>query len=83
MGWKDEQDQETTELRGTVKAVGKDAFLLELSAVDRNVWDDDEGVWIPFSQVEKTDTSMANLEKGDEVVIEIPEWLAQKKELIP
>ena len=83
MGWRDEQDQETTELQGEVKAIGKNAFLLELSAVDRNVWDDGTEVWVPYSEVGKCDVNVAELEKGDEIIVEIPEWLAKKKELVP
>ena len=36
-----------------------------------------EEVWIPKSQIEDTDVK----EPGDEGFIEIPEWLAQEKEL--
>jgi hypothetical protein len=83
MGWRDEQNEETTELQGTVRAIGKDAFLLELTAVDRNVWDEGEEVWVPYSEVQKCDVNVAELSRGDEIIVEIPEWLAKKKELVP
>ncbi len=85
MGRDRDREEETTELQGTIVAAPKhkDAFLLSVEVVDRNVWSEEEEVWIPYSQVEKCDVNTAELEKGDKVIVEIPYWLAVKKELVP
>jgi predicted RNA-binding protein (virulence factor B family) len=58
------------EIFGEVKAVTDLAILLD---------DGDHEVWLPLSQIEsETD----DYEKGDEIIVFIPEWLAEEKELI-
>ena len=41
----------------------------------------EENVWLPKSQVE-CDTLFDDMEEGSPYDIEIPEWLAEEKELI-
>jgi predicted RNA-binding protein (virulence factor B family) len=61
---------DNVEIFGEVKAVTDMAILLD---------DGDVEVWLPLSQIEsETD----DYEKGDEITVFIPEWLAEEKELI-
>lgn len=44
--------------------------------------DGDIEVWIPKSQIENYDDLDEVIEKGHEITIEIPEWLAIENDLI-
>jgi hypothetical protein len=42
----------------------------------RTVYGDE---WIPLSLISESDAELDELEEGDEVMIEIPKWLAREK----
>lgn len=39
---------------------------------------DDEGTWLPLSQVD-VHGRLENLDRGDDITVDIPEWLADKE----
>jgi hypothetical protein len=47
---------------------------------ERAAWDDESAVWLPKSQIAYDDTR--EYKKGEPISLEIPDWLAEEKELI-
>ena len=45
-------------------------------------YEDGDIIWLPKSQIEYNEIDMDATEEGDEVEIEIPEWLAKAKGLL-
>lgn len=62
-----------TEVEGVVIRSTDDAVLIAVDA------DNDNEVWIPFSQIEDNGEEF---DDGDEVLIYITEWIAEKKGLL-
>ena len=60
---------EIVEIIGTVKAITDAAILVD---------DGDNDIWLPLSQIK---IDKGEYMKGDDLVIEIPEWLAFEKGL--
>ena len=44
--------------------------------------DPDEGIWLPKSQIEYDENEIDCADKGEEIEIGIPEWLAEQEGLI-
>lgn len=42
--------------------------------------DDDEGIWLPLSQVEVSGR-LEDLDRGDDITVDVPEWLAEQEGL--
>ena len=53
-------------------------YITDRAYLVSDTGDEDDAVWIPKSQVEP----MTPPEIGEEVIFEIPEWLAEDKGLI-
>ena len=48
---------------------------------DNPIWEDDDTIWLPKSQI-SYDEKLNGYERGDTITVEMPEWLAEDKELI-
>lgn len=43
-------------------------------------WDEDDAIWLPKSRTD-WDGSLSDLDRGDEIVMTVPNWLAEDKGL--
>lgn len=44
--------------------------------------DADDIIWLPLSQIEIDDVELDSAEKGDDIEVNIPTWLAEEKGLL-
>ena len=72
-----EDMQKRVTLCAEVARVTRDAIALKPPIYRGNIALD----WIPKSVIKDSDTDIDEIEAGDEITIEIPEWLARQKGL--
>ena len=48
---------------------------------DNPIWEEEDTIWLPKSQISYGE-KLNGYERGDTIMIEMPEWLAEEKELI-
>lgn len=69
--------QRTITISAEVARVTDDAIALKPPIHRGNIALD----WIPKSVIKECDTEIDEIEEGEEITIEIPEWLARQKGL--
>ena len=77
MGWETEMDVGGADEYHGIYKTETDMAILFLPGD----WEpDEEGIWLPKSRISYDDS--VQYERGDAIVIEIPDWLAEDKEII-